>query len=122
MSLQELERREAIRGMVAARAASRAVGNRLNTSLNVYLQDKHPVGGFGGIIDDIPLKPDKKLEGLEGAGMCGCQEEEEGEVRGGILPFLIPALIGVAKAAPIFAAAAAAPKVLSMATGNRRII
>ena len=76
MSLQEFDRREAIRSQVFARAASRAEGNRLNTSLGVYLLDKAPVGGFRGPIDDIPLSPDESLLPVltrGGGSVCKCK-------------------------------------------------
>ena len=44
------------------------------------------------------------------------------QIRGGFLPFLIPAIIGLAKVAPVVATAVLAPKVVGAITGNRKII
>jgi hypothetical protein len=44
------------------------------------------------------------------------------QIRGGFLPFLIPAIIGLAKVAPVITTAIVAPKIVGAITGNRKII
>lgn len=81
MSLQTFIRRESIRDIVLQRASRRAEGNRLNTDLPVYLQDKTIIGspaimdapdeGFkGGKLSDH--KALFRILGYKGKGACGC--------------------------------------------------
>lgn len=65
MSLQTFIRRESIRDIVLQRASRRAEGNRLNTDLPVYLQDKTIIGS--------PAIMDAPDDGFKGKGACSCR-------------------------------------------------
>jgi len=85
MSLQRFARQQVVRPSIDKMAGERAVGIRLNTNLDVYLEDKYAINGTK-YMDDIAFS--KRMEGkggkltdhkalfrilgYKGKGGCGC--------------------------------------------------